>query len=295
MSVQAPAVQAPSRLRDFIVLTKPRITLMVVFTTWVGFLLASPGPLDGARLAQALLGTALAAMGASALNMVLEREADGLMSRTRHRPLPAGRLEPGEAMILGVSASVIGSVILTMINPLTGVLGALTVILYVLAYTPLKSKSSLSTIVGAVPGALPPVMGWTAASGGLAPGAWALFAILFFWQLPHFLAIAWLYRADYARAGYPMLPVSDPDGVSTGRQAVVQSAALLVASLLPVAAGLAGVPYLAVAIILGAGLLALSAGFAAGRTDGRARRLFFASLIYLPLLLGVLASGGRGF
>ena len=285
----APVAHDRARGRDYVTLSKPRITLMVVLTALVGFFLASGGAMDGWTLTQTLLGTALASMGASALNMVLEREADGRMRRTRNRPLPAGRLTSAEAAVFGIAASVAGVAWLAAAHPLAAIMGALTVFLYICAYTPLKAKTSLATVVGAVPGALPPVIGWTAASGAIEPGALALFLILFFWQLPHFLAIAWMYRDDYARAGYPMLPVVEPEGTSTGRQVVVQGAAMVLVSLLPIVTRMAGPAYFWGALALGAAFLALCLGFAVDRTHARAQKVFFASLVYLPVLLSMLA------
>jgi protoheme IX farnesyltransferase len=286
-----PVTAAPGRARDYVTLAKPRLSLMVVITTLIGFLVAATGPIDGLLLATALLGTALAAVGAAALNMVMEREADGRMRRTANRPLPAGRMHSSDATAFGVAASVAGVAILVTVNPLTAALGALTIVTYLFVYTPLKPRTSLCTVAGAIPGALPPVMGWTAATGRIDAGAVALFAILFFWQLPHFLAIAWMYRDDYARAGYPMLPVAEPDGASTGRQVVVQTLALIAATLVPVKLGMAGGGYAAGALALGAAFLALGAHFASSRSAGSAHRLFLGSIAYLPALLGLLAFG----
>ena len=288
--VQAPAVPATgSRAADYVALTKPGITLMVSLTAAAGFFLAAPASVDLGLLAGLLAGTLLSSGGAAALNMFVEREVDGKMDRTRNRPLPSGRLSPAEALVIGLTLSVAGTAVLaSATNLLTAALGAATILSYIAVYTPLKTRSSLCTVVGAVPGALPPVMGWTAATGELAAGAAVLFLILFFWQLPHFLALAWLYRADYARAGQPMLPVTDADGSSTGRQVVLQTMALLVASILPLGFGLGGPGYLAAALLLGTGFLAFGIAFATERTDVRARRLFLASVTYLPLILAAL-------
>ena len=278
-------------MSDFIALTKPRITLMVVLTALFGYYLAAP-EIDATRLANLLVGTALSCAGAGVLNMAMERRADGLMERTRRRPIPAGRIPLGTAVSFGGILATAGVALLAAkVNALTAGLSAATIALYLFAYTPLKSRTSLCTVIGAIPGALPPVMGWTAATGSLAPGAWALFGVLFFWQLPHFLAIAWLYREDYARAGYPMLPVVDPEGGSTARQVVLQTLALVLISLAPVSLGLAGGAYLAGAAALGFAFLAFGVAFARVRSRERARRLFFASLAYLPGLLGMLAWG----
>jgi protoheme IX farnesyltransferase len=282
-------------MSDFIALTKPRITLMVVLTALFGFYLASPGPIDVALLANLLIGTALSCAGAGVLNMAIERRADGAMHRTRNRPVPAGRIPVGTAVSFGGILATAGVALLAVkVNTLTAGLSLATLALYLLVYTPLKSRTSLCTVIGAVPGALPPVMGWAAATGSLDSGAWALFGVLFFWQLPHFLAIAWMYREDYARAGYPMLPVVDPEGGSTARQVVLQTLALLLISLAPVSLGLAGGAYLAGAAALGLSFLAFGLAFAQVRSRERARRLFFASLAYLPGLLGLLALGRTG-
>ena len=278
------------RISDYVALTKPRITLMVVLTALFGYYLASSGPTDFVKLANLLIGTALSCAGAGVLNMAMERRADGLMQRTRRRPIPAGRIPAATAVSFGGILATAGvSLLAVKVNVLTAGLSVATILLYLLVYTPLKSRTSLCTVVGAIPGALPPVMGWTAATGSLAPGAWALFGVLFFWQPPHFLAIAWLYREDYARAGYPMLPVLDPEGGSTARQVVLQTLALVLISLAPVSLGLAGGAYLAGAALLGFGFLAFGVAFAKVRSRERARRLFFASLAYLPGLLGTLA------
>ena len=217
---------------DLTELTKPRITLMVVLTAGIGLLLGSGGEVSGAIVIHTLLGTGLLAAGSSALNQVLERDLDGLMERTAQRPLPAGRMHPDSALLFGVTLAILGLVELTVfVNLLTALLGTLALASYVFLYTPLKRVSSLATVIGAIPGAIPPLMGWTAVTNELALGAWVLFGILFLWQLPHFLAIAWICREDYARAGLPMLPVVEPDGRSTARQMVLWGAALLPVSL----------------------------------------------------------------
>ena len=260
-----------SAVADYVELTKPRITLLVMFTSMVGFIMAS-STLVPSRLAAALLGTGFVAAGASVLNMVLERQTDALMLRTRRRPLPAGRIRPLEAAFFGLTLTSLGLLELAL---LAGVLAAgvafVTWFTYLFFYTPLKTRSSLSTIVGAFPGALPPVIGWAAARGGLDPGACVLFAILFLWQIPHFLAIAWIYREDYARAGLPMLPVLDSDGRLTGRQAVANSLALLLVSLAPTAAGMTGYRYLVGALVLGAGLTVVALRAALLRSQAAAR------------------------
>jgi heme o synthase len=276
---------------DFVELTKPRITFMVGVTASVGFVVASPGSFALSGLLAALFGTALVAAGASVLNMVLERDVDARMRRTRTRPLPAGRLRPAEALAFGLAITATGLVeLLWQSGPAAALVALATWASYVFVYTPLKRKTSLATLVGAVPGALPPVIGWAAARGTVEPGAVVLFTILFLWQIPHFLAIAWIYRDDYAEGGLPMLPVLDVSGRLTGRQAVVHSLALLVVSLAPVAAGLAGRAYLVGAVVLGLALTAAAIRFAVRRTHPAARGLFFMSLAYLVFLSALLVA-----
>jgi protoheme IX farnesyltransferase len=282
------AVPASSRVSDFAELAKPRITSLVLVTAAVGFAVGGRGSVDWLAFLVFMTGTGLLCGGASALNQYLERETDALMERTRRRPIPAGRIRPEEALVFGLALSASGLAVLAFVNPLTLALGAASLLSYVLAYTPLKRTTSLCTVVGAVPGALPPLMGWAAARGSLGAAGWGLFAILFLWQLPHFLAIGWIYREDYARGGFPMLAVTDKDGASTGRQAVLYATALLPVTL---AAGLlasAGAGYLWGGLALGLAFLAFAAAFAWKRTIGSARRLFFASVLYLPLLLGLM-------
>jgi heme o synthase len=278
-----------SALHDYLELTKPRITLMVMVTALVGFVMASPRNVDGGALAAALLGTGLVAAGASCLNMLIERDIDARMLRTSQRPLPAGRLRPAEALAFGLAITAAGLVQLGWTSgALAAAVAAVTWASYLFLYTPLKPRTSLSTVVGAFPGALPPVIGWAAARGTLDGGAFVLFAILFLWQIPHFLAIAWIYREDYARGGLPMLPVLDPQGLVTGRQAVANSLALLVVSLTPVLARMAGGLYLSGAIVLGVAFAAVAAVAAVRRTIPAARWLFLASVLYLPALCGLL-------
>ena len=299
----APA-EAPSRVRgsDFVVLAKLRVNTLVLVTTALGFLLASQGldplarpAIDGWVLFHAILGTGLVAAGAAAFNQIWERDLDAKMRRTAQRPLASGRMEVLPASLFAFALSLAGLAQLSLgVNLLSASIAAATLLLYVLVYTPMKRVTSLATIVGAVPGALPPVIGWAAAGHGLAPGAWVLFAILFFWQMPHFLAIAWLYRADYARAGFPMLPVVEPDGASTGRQAALYAATLVPVSLALSALRVTGPLYSAGAVAGGVAFTAAAAIFAFRRTTASARWLFAASILYLPLLL-LLAffDGGR--
>ena len=278
-----------SRIADYAELAKPRITLMVVLTTAAGYYLGADGSFDLLVLLHALLGTGVIASAASALNQVLERDSDARMLRTRGRPLPAGRMETSVATAFGVVLAVAGSAYLALaVNLLTAAIGAATLLLYVLVYTPLKRRSSLCTIVGAVPGALPPVMGWTAATDTLSAEAWMLFAILFFWQLPHFLAIAWNYREDYARGGQPMLSVEDPHGGSTARQIVLYCMALLPVSLAPSLVHLTGALYFYGALALGVAYLAAGVHAARERSHAAAVLLLRVSVIYLPALLGLM-------
>ena len=274
---------------DWLELTKPRITMMVVFTALVGFVAASAASPWSGLLTAALVGTGLVAGGASVLNMVMERDTDALMQRTRTRPIPAGRIRPAEARWFGALLTFGGlALLLSLCGALAALVAFATWASYLFLYTPLKRRTHLSTLVGAVPGALPPVIGWAAASGRLEPGAFILFAIVFLWQIPHFLAIAWLYRDDYERGGFPMLPVIDREGRVTGRQAVLHSVALLVVSLAPVAAGLGGVVYLAGALILGVALTLAALRLARARNVVAARSLFLASILYLPALTSLL-------
>jgi protoheme IX farnesyltransferase len=270
---------------DFLELTKPRITLMVVLTALVGFVMGSGPQVSTAALLAVGAGVAFVASGASVLNMVMERDTDAKMKRTRERPLPVGRLGVSEALGFGLLLTAIGLLELHLLcGALSAAVAFATWASYLFAYTPLKRRTSLSTLVGAVPGALPPVIGWAAARGSLDPPAALLFAILFLWQIPHFLAIAWIYRDDYARGGLPMLPVLDPAGHLTGRQAVSHSVALLFVSVAPAAAGMAGPYYLAGAVTLGMGLTLVALMTAIARSAQAARRLFLASIVYLPLL-----------
>jgi heme o synthase len=280
---------APTRGADLVSLTKPRLNFLVILTTLAAYYLGSDERSTIVQLIHTLIGTALVAGGASALNQVWERDTDRLMARTRNRPLPDLRLSASVAMGFGLALTIVGIVELwEFVNARAALVAALTVVTYLLLYTPLKLRTSLSTIAGAVPGALPAVIGWAAATNTLSSEAWVLFAIVFLWQMPHFLAIAWMYRDEYARAGMPLLPVIEPDGRSTGRQALLYTAALLPISLLPTLIGLATAWYLVGAVILGAILIYLSLKFSQMRTVESARRLFFGSILYLPLLWAIL-------
>jgi protoheme IX farnesyltransferase len=270
-------------------LFKARLTFLVLLTTLVGFYLGFRGPVDYLLMVHTLLGTALVASGASALNQLWERTYDAKMRRTQSRPLPSGRLQPHTVLLIGIISSALGLIYLAaMVNGLTAAIGAVTLVSYLFIYTPLKRITWLNTAVGAIPGALPPLMGWTAARGQLSREGWALFAILAFWQLPHFLAIAWIYRDEYARAGFKMLPVLDPQGHRTGRQAVSHTLGLLPVSLCPFLFHLTGLVYLAGALALGLLFLWFAIQFSRDLTINRARQLFYASILYLPLLLAVM-------
>ena len=270
-------------------LFKARLTFLVLLTTLVGFYVGVRGTPDYWLMFHALFGTALVACGAAALNQFWEREHDARMPRTADRPLPSGRMRPETVLVLGGVCSMAGLVYLAFaVNLLTSLLGAVTLASYIFIYTPLKRVTWLNTAVGAIPGALPPVMGWTAARNELTGEGWALFAILFFWQIPHFLAIAWMYRDEYARAGFVMLPSVDPDGFRTGRQAVSHALGLLTVSLTPFLFKLAGPVYVVGALALGIVFAAAAIQFSRQLTRQRARGLFFASILYLPLLLGLM-------
>jgi protoheme IX farnesyltransferase len=280
-----PEAHRASGAADYLALTKPRLNFLVVATSAAGYYLGSVGTIDLAAMAEAVAGTALVAAGAAALNQLYERDTDALMRRTRTRPLPAGRLTPSDARIFGWALSAAGLALLAArANWLSTALALGTLISYIAIYTPMKRRTPFSTITGAVPGALPALIGWTASHGSIDRSGAALFAIVFCWQLPHFMAIAWLYRDDYAKAGFPMLPVIDPEGRRAGKQAVYWGALLVLASLEPSFDGLAGHVYLAVAVVLGAALFALAVRFAADRNESTARALFYGSITYLPLL-----------
>jgi protoheme IX farnesyltransferase len=270
-------------------LVKARLTFLVLLTTLVGFYVGWRGPANYGLMALTLAGTAFVASGAAALNQLLERDLDARMRRTRNRPLPSGRLQPTTVMIFGGVCACAGLLVLALgVNLLTSVVGAVSLLSYLFIYTPLKRMTWLNTAVGAIAGGLPPLMGWTAARGELSVEGWSLFAILAFWQLPHFLAIAWIYRDEYASAGFKMLPVIDPDGHRTSRQAISHTLGLLPVSLFPFVFHLAGPIYLAGALILGLAFLWFAVQFGRQLTIARARQLFYVSILYLPLLLTVM-------
>jgi protoheme IX farnesyltransferase len=276
-------------MRDYIALTKPRITWLILMSTGVGYFFGASGVLHWPLLIHTLIGTGLIASGTAALNQWYERDADLLMRRTSARPLPSGKMTAPNALRFGIILAVAGFAELALgVNILAAMLGAFTLGSYLFIYTPLKQRSHLSTVIGALPGAMPPLMGYAASHGSLTPEAWTLFAILFIWQFPHFLAIAWMYREDYARAGILMLPVVEPDGMSTGRQIILYASTLIPVSLFPVLLGMSGRVYLVGALILGGWFLYTGVRVAFDRTNVRARRVLLASIIYLPMIYGLM-------
>jgi len=288
--VAVPARDRRRVLADLVALTKPRVVVMVVVTTLVGYYVGLTATADYLRLVHLLVGTLLAAGGTLALNQYIERDVDARMTRTRSRPLPDGRLEPLEALLFASALTIVGMLYLAVaVNGPAAAVTAVIAVLYLFAYTPLKVRTPLATLVGAVPGALPPVTGWAAARDDIGLGAWVLFAIMFLWQVPHTLAIARLYRDDYARAGVRVLPVVDVTGASTERQILSGSCALAVVSLLPTLIGLAGGVYFTGALVLGLGLVVLAIAQAHAPSSASARRVMFASLLYLPALFALLA------
>src|SRR5918912_611621 len=271
---QAVELSLRERVQAYVELTKPRITFLIVLTSAAGFCLGAKGRLDYTLFAHAMLGIALLSSGIATLNQYMERELDGLMRRTMLRPLPSGKLAPVEALIFGASLAVVAESYLALaVNPMTALFGLTVIAGYLFMYTPLKTRTTLSTVVGAFPGAMPPLMGWTAASNEVSVGAWVLFSILFLWQFPHFLAIAWMYREDYARAGIRMLPVVEPEGRITGQQIVAYTLMLLPVSLLPTMIGISGHIYFYGAIILSSLFLISSISAALSKSRQQARRL----------------------
>lgn len=289
MNVRAAAVGvARTACLDYLELVKPRLTLLVLIVVALSAWLAAPGA-GLAALVHAVVGTGLVAAGASALNMLLERHCDARMQRTWNRPLPSGRLRPRDVALFGALLTAGGLALLFWLTtPLAALLAALTSASYLGLYTPLKRVTTLNTQIGAVPGAMPALIGWAAVRGTLDPGAWAIFMIVYVWQLPHFLSIAWLYREDYARGGFRMLPGVDPAGQATGRQAALGALALLPVSLLPALAGVAGAVYGVGALLLGLFFVRRALAFAWSRSPAAARGLLRASLLYLPLLLALM-------
>jgi len=277
-----------SLVADYVQLAKPRLNLLVVATSAAGYYLGGPPSTDWAQMAQAVAGTALVAGGAAALNQLYERDTDALMRRTRLRPLPDGRVSPADARLFGLGLTIAGLLLLAArANLLAAGLAFVTVFVYLVIYTPMKLLTPASTLVGAVPGALPALIGWTASHGGVGLGGLTLFAIVFLWQIPHFMAIAWLYRDDYRKAGFPMLSVIDSSGTRSGRQAVLFAAALIPVSLAPITTAVS----FALVLALGLVQLGLAVRFAMTRSDASARALFVGSITYLPLLWTVMILG----
>ena len=288
------AAKTHSRGGDFVTLTKPRLNFLVLLTTAAAYSLGAGPDARLIDLVHTLLGTFLVAGGAAALNQVWERRTDRLMRRTQRRPMADERMTVAQGTVFGVVLTIAGAAELAFfINTLSAAVALFTTASYIFFYTPLKLRTSLSTIAGALPGALPAVIGWAAATNTLSIEAWVLFGIVFMWQMPHFLAIAWMYRDEYARAGMPLLPVIEPDGRSTGRQAVLYTAALIPVSMLPTGVGLATPKYLVGAIALGAIMMLMSLEFSVKRDLPTAKRLFFGSIIYLPLLWALLVFDHR--
>ena len=276
-------------MADFAELVKARLTLLVLVTTSVGYYMGAPSRVSYVGMLQAFVGTALAAAGAAALNQWWERSADALMHRTQSRPIPSGRMQSRTGLILGLGLSISGVVYLyRACNPPSAALAALTVLIYLLAYTPLKKISTTNTLVGAIPGALPPMIGWAATGRGIDLGAWSLFAIIFFWQLPHFFAISWMYRDDYVRGGFQMISNDDKTGERSASQSVFFCMMLLIVAGLPTFIRIATFAYLGAELILGCVFIVMAMRFLRTRTRGDARLLFLTSIIYLPLLLAAL-------
>lgn len=290
----AQSLSARERIAAFVELTKPRIAFMLVLTSAAGFYLGTQGTFDVAVFVNAMIGITLLAFGVATLNQVLERQTDALMERTASRPLPTGKITPNEALFFGVAQCLVAELYLFfLVNPLTAVLGVVVIVGYVLLYTPLKTRTTASTAIGAIPGAMPPLMGWTAASNEITLGAWALFAFLFLWQFPHFMAIAWMYKDQYAKAGILMLPVVEPDGKLTARQIVMFTIMMVPVSLAPFFLGFAGWIFLVVASILGIWFLVESVRTARAKSFEMARRLLLVSVLYLPLIFAVLVLDKR--
>jgi protoheme IX farnesyltransferase len=288
-ATRAAPLPGVSRAWAYISLTKPDVTFLVVLTTVAGFYLGSETPLDRVLLLHTLVGTTLVAAGTAALNHYFERSSDARMRRTSGRPIPLGHLRPAEALVFGAGLALLGTVYLALLaNGLASVLAIAASITYLGVYTPLKKRTTLATAIGAFPGAVPPLIGWAAARGSLSLDAWILFGILFLWQFPHFLAIAWMYREDYARGGIRMLPVVDPAGTATFTQIVVTAALLVPVSLLPAVVGMAGIRYFFGAVLLGMILVQVCLWAARTKSNARAKWLMHATVAHIPLLLGLL-------
>ena len=283
------ALAQPTKLGAYIALTKPEVSLLVLMTTGAGFYMGAHGPMPWLHMLHVIFGTMMIAAGTAALNHYIERESDRFMRRTASRPLPAGQLTPAEALRFGLGLALAGAVDLYYsAGSIACLLGVFTSLSYLLAYTPLKKRTVWATFIGAIPGAIPPMIGWTAATGELGTGAWLLFAILFLWQFPHFHAISWMYREDYARAGILMLPVVDKDGTRTFRQIVLYAASLVAVSLLPAIMGFAGMLYFFGALVTCTGLVQVCLWAATAKTNTRAKWLMHATVLHIPILLGLM-------
>lgn len=282
------------KVAAYVELTKPRIAVLLVLTSAAGFYLASSGPFDTVLFANSMVAISLLAFGVATLNQVWERDLDRLMKRTSTRPLPTGKVTKNEALAFGIAQCVLAEIYLFVaVNPLTAFLGAVVIVGYVLVYTPLKTRTSASTAIGALPGALPPLMGWTAAANEISIAGWAIFAMQFLWQFPHFMAIAWMYREEYAKAGILMLPVVEPDGRLTARQMVLFSMMLLPVSLAPFFFGVSGYVFLGGACVLGVWMLWTSVSAARSKTNEAARKLLLVSVLYLPILFVLMVADKR--
>src|SRR5579885_1048429 len=287
--VRAAALAQPSKLSAYITLTKPDVSFLVLMTTGAGYYMGVRGPIEWLHMIHVIVATMMIAAGTAALNHYIERESDRFMRRTASRPLPSGVLQPAEALLFGTGLSIAGAADLWISSGwLASVLGVITCLSYLLAYTPLKKRTVWATFVGAFPGAVPPMIGWAAASGSLDRGAWALFGILFLWQFPHFHAIAWMYRGDYSRAGILMLPVVDQDGSRKFRQSILTAIGLIGISLLPSMLGLTGVLYFFGALVVSTGLLQVCLWAASSKSNVRAKWLMHATVLHIPLLLGLM-------
>ena len=283
------ALAQPTKLGAYIALTKPDVSLLVLMTTGAGFYMGARGPMPWVHMLHVIFGTMMSAAGTAALNHYIERESDRFMRRTASRPLPAGQLTPAEALRFGLGLALAGAVDLYYsAGSIACLLGVFTSLSYLLAYTPLKKRTVWATFIGAIPGAIPPMIGWTAATGKLGTGAWLLFAILFLWQFPHFHAISWMYREDYARAGILMLPVVDKDGTRTFRQIILYAASLVAVSLLPAIMGFAGMLYFFGALVTSTGLVQVCLWAASAKTNTRAKWLMHATVLHIPILLGLM-------
>jgi len=283
------ALAQPTKLGAYIALTKPEVSLLVLMTTGAGFYMGARGPMPWLHMLHVIFSTMMIAAGTAALNHYIERESDRFMRRTASRPLPTGQLTPAEALRFGLALALAGAVDLYYsAGSIACLLGVFTSLSYLLAYTPLKKRTVWATFIGAIPGAIPPMIGWTAATGELGTGAWLLFAILFLWQFPHFHAISWMYREDYARAGILMLPVVDKDGTRTFRQIVLYAASLVAVSLLPAIMGFAGMLYFFGALVTCTGLVQVCLWAASAKTNTRAKWLMHATVLHIPILLGLM-------